>query len=728
LAPFLTVTACVFSNMAHANVSSIASSQSSVETLVSTVTTDTSVDLSLRPVQDLEGTDLEWSTVNVSTRKITTTNHTCMFCLHQFKGGPLRIATHLFQPHGCVKSVKKCMPTLQWVARKGFITAELKKRHAAKIAAKAAAVDLDDAKSNAKTLVLGPMDIFSQRPTVAAVEEALARTVAACGLTLHLVDHHEFRNFCTLVARGGQTLLTKDHTDVILCHRNKLTRKVLPALDAKLEDEVNEKIDDIIKEYGYCIISDSWTSPVSTSIINALACTPVASRLLVAMDCHGITKSMEWTASFIVSQAKKLGLEHTVACCMDGACKGAFHFINMTAGCEHIFCYVCPTHATDGFIGNVCENKAIVTVGSHGDEVEWGEDVFFKPIGESWDTIKWITSHGKALACFRDVAKRPDTWGSQGVPGFAEFVKYCDTRFASRVFMLNRYFKLRTVLEQFVVYAPFLEWLAKQARPQREAWAVHKKVIQSDEHWVAVELAIRCLEPAMVVMRRLDAKKGAGISEVYRGMLKLDALYAQPIDGLDDEIRVKIHNLFMARWAYFHQPVFTAAHFLDPQAIHHELSAEQRTELYEVFTKMATEEHSVSDLVADYANLRLAVTGHSHGMNEKMAFSERAKAMPPWQWADSFLFNFKHVCWAAKRILSLRCSASECEHSWSIEGWIHSAKRNRLGQLNVERLLRVHTNLRLESSLAEIEAVALEWDCEMIIDDPDDMPDSDDDE
>jgi hypothetical protein len=51
-----------------------------------------------------------------------------------------------------------------------------------------------------------------------------------------------------------------------------------------------------------------------------------------------------------------------------------------------------------------------------------------------------------------------------------------------------------------------------------------------------------------------------------------------PIDGLDDGIRAKVHNIFMASWAYFHQPVFTAAHFLDPQAI--DLSSEQRTELY----------------------------------------------------------------------------------------------------------------------------------------------------
>ena len=57
-----------------------------------------------------------------------------------------------------------------------------------------------------------------------------------------------------------------------------------------------------------------------------------------------------------------------------------------------------------------------------------------------------------------------------------------------------------------------------------------------------------------------------------------------------------------------------------------------------------------------------------------------------------------------------------------------SKKRNRLGQTNVERLLRVHTNLSLESTLEEWTATALPWDSEMIIDDPDDLPESTDDE
>ncbi len=64
------------------------------------------------------------------------------------------------------------------------------------------------------------------------------------------------------------------------------------------------------------------------------------------------------------------------------------------------------------------------------------------------------------------------------------------------------------------------------------------------------------------------------------------------------------------------------------------------------------------------------------------------------------------------------CSASVCEHYWSIEGWIHSERRNRLDQKLVEKLVRAHTNLVLRESLDDTLRDLLPWDKELVIDDP----------
>ena len=51
---------------------------------------------------------------------------------------------------------------------------------------------------------------------------------------------------------------------------------------------------------------------------------------------------------------------------------------------------------------------------------------------------------------------------------------------------------------------------------------------------------------------------------------------------------------------------------------------------------------------------------------------------------------------------------------------MHSGKRNRLGQRNVERLVRAHTNLILDNSLNDFAAATLPWELEMIIEEPED--------
>ena len=183
-------------------------------------------------------------------------------------------------------------------------------------------------------------------------------------------------------------------------------------------------------------------------------------------------------------------------------------------------------------------------------------------------------------------------------------------------------------------------------------------------------------------------------------------------------VRIKIHNIFMARWQYFHTPLFTAAYRFDPEYVRREFSAEEEEEVDQVFNKMATVEHPYVDIIGDLADYEEALMGKQHHLDENVAFSARGIAMAPYKWASRFLKKWPHLCWAVTRLLALACSASGCEHSWSVEAWIHSKKRNRLSQLNVTRLLRAHTNLNLLSQWEDWESKVLPWDIEMICDEP----------
>ena len=74
---------------------------------------------------------------------------------------------------------------------------------------------------------------------------------------------------------------------------------------------------------------------------------------------------------------------------------------------------------------------------------------------------------------------------------------------------------------------------------------------------------------------------------------------------------------------------------------------------------------------------------------------------------DLILEHIKEI--GEDRVL-LPCSVSAFEHILSIEGCIHSNRRNRLGQKLVEHLVRTHTNLKLEQRLEMYETDLLPWD------------------
>ena len=86
---------------------------------------------------------------------------------------------------------------------------------------------------------------------------------------------------------------------------------------------------------------------------------------------------------------------------------------------------------------------------------DWGSTIFSEPISEAWDTIKFVTNHAKSLAVFRSLANDPATWSGMDCPTACESLKYCETRFASKLLMLDRYRSLRQALEMSVMNSEY---------------------------------------------------------------------------------------------------------------------------------------------------------------------------------------------------------------------------------------------------------------------------------
>ncbi len=77
---------------------------------------------------------------------------------------------------------------------------------------------------------------------------------------------------------------------------------------------------------------------------------------------------------------------------------------------------------------------------------------------------------------------------------------------------------------------------------------------------------------------------------------------------------------------------------------------------------------------------------------------------------------FSELVWFVYKVSCVMCSTSACAYYWSIEGWIHSQRRNRLDQKLVEKLVLTHTNLVLRESWDDVLRHLLPWDIELVID------------
>ena len=81
--------------------------------------------------------------------------------------------------------------------------------------------------------------------------------------------------------------------------------------------------------------------------------------------------------------------------------------------------------------------------------------------------------------------------------------------------------------------------------------------VMDQEHWDSVALTVRVLTPALTLLRLVDGKTGASLGKVYAAFVKLDEYLREPIDGMDSTTSERMHQVFMARWTYFHEPIFT---------------------------------------------------------------------------------------------------------------------------------------------------------------------------
>ena len=115
-------------------------------------------------------------------------------------------------------------------------------------------------------------------------------------------------------------------------------------------------------------------------------------------------------------------------------------------------------------------------------------------------------------------------------------------------------------------------------------------------------------------------------------------------------------------------------------------------DLDKVITDLAKAPEAPSGTVMklQYEEFRITSKTGSHNLHcdlndrEPGAFHTQCMPTDMHVWIKTFSKSWPELLCLTRNVVIQSCSTSACEHSWGIEGWIHSKKRNRIGQDLVE--------------------------------------------
>ncbi|XP_016164569.1 uncharacterized protein LOC107607097 [Arachis ipaensis] len=247
-----------------------------------------------------------------------------------------------------------------------------------------------------------------------------------------------------------------------------------------------------------------------------------------------------------------------------------------------------------------------------------------------------------------------------------ELVRHVVTRFATSFLSLERLYEEKGNLRRMFTSD---EWaknkLSKEAKG-REA----TKIVIMPSFWNHVKYTLKIMGPLVRVLRLVDGETKPPMGYIYEAMEKAKECIMKTF--LNDE----------------------TGHFLNPELFYDnpriELDLEVTKGWFECITRLVPSQAVQQKILEEQA---LYKAGYGlFGLD--FAKSQRKKISPAFWWR-TYGHEAPNMRDLAIKILSLTCSASGCEHNWSIFEHIHTKKRNRLDHERMESLVFIKYNQQL---------------------------------
>ncbi|OWZ12562.1 hypothetical protein PHMEG_00014250 [Phytophthora megakarya] len=228
-------------------------------------------------------------------------------------------------------------------------------------------------------------------------------------------------------------------------------------------------------------------------------------------------------------------------------------------------------------------------------------------------------------------------------------------------------------------------------KKRRDKLAKARELVTDVNFWEKLDTALSLLSPINKALAQFK-NDDSFVSAVFHQftLLSQNEAYHKELDNSVHQLRFlqqEILGIIANREAEFMTPSMKVGYLFDPNLDTSGLSDEEFDQTVANATAMITAGpemyEKVSKQISDFAA-------------DKNAWSEETKRLykpyTPLSWRSTRQTTYQLIAPLAKRLFCIPTSSAASERSWSIHGFIHSKRRNRLNATRAKKLVFVYTN------------------------------------
>ncbi|KAL5787132.1 hypothetical protein ACOSP7_004081 [Xanthoceras sorbifolium] len=269
-----------------------------------------------------------------------------------------------------------------------------------------------------------------------------------------------------------------------------------------------------------------------------------------------------------------------------------------------------------------------------------------------------------------------------------DLIRPAPTRFATAYLTLQSMYSLKQPLEQMFTSK---EWENCSWEKKADGKEIKKIILRDQTFWDCMSYAVKTTKPLINVLRMTASGTMPGMGFIYGAMDKAKEEIAKNL-GNEEGAYKEIWKIIDDKWEFqLHRDLHASAYFLNPRfqysgnlSTHPEIKLGLLTCMFKLVPN--EDDRIEADLQIDTFKNKRGIFAFGQG---KSSIYDRSPA----DWWIQFGDKTPELTSFAVRVLSLTCSSSTCERTFSM---IHTKKRNCLSMAKLNSLVYIMFNKKLQ--------------------------------